>query len=501
MKIQIVYLSPEDDIHSARDMLSWVKAPRALLVWPDRGKVLSRQLDLVLLQRYCQQRKIKMGLLTFETDIRTRAKALGIPVFESLDELPEANWNIDQVEVSSYEKPPVEREEYIPKVQEASSRDDFRGLSKKVKMYFTCFGIILGLLLCVLYFPSATIDISPERTKQSMQFELPSSTNDLDEEGSVRLPLKLEALKISGSTTGETSGISHVSISKAEGNVTFTNLSSQALTIPVNTVVRTSAEGGVRFRTTKPASLLGENGAEVVVPIEAVTMGRRGNVPMNSITYIEGSLGLILEVNNLKSLKGGKDEIRGRVLQEDLDQLQETLIAELAHQAETQFKNSLFSDQILVEGSIEPGEIFERRFSHDVGESTESVTLELTQEFVASSLSRYDLKNYAYQVLAGTVSEGDDMARDSMIIKSVVVSTNGEGGDPRILVTVEFDTYSRIDSETIKDAIRGRSMSGAFSRLRDQITLAFDPEIKIEPDWFPILPLLNTRIDLRWEGK
>ena len=482
-------------------MLSWVKAPRALLVWPDRGKVLSRQLDLVLLQRYCQQRKIKMGLLTFETDIRSRAEALGIPVFASLDELPEEKWDMDQAEGSSYEKLLVEQEEYIPKVQETSSRDGFKGLNKKVKFYLTCSGIMLGLFLIVLYFPSATIDISPERTKQTMQFELPSITTDLDEDGSVRLPVKLEALTISGSTSTETSGISHIPVSKAEGDVTFTNLSSQALTIPANTIVRTSAEGGIRFRTTKPASLPEENGTEVVVPIEAITLGRSGNVPINSITHIEGSLGLILEVNNPKSLKGGKDEIRGRVMQEDLDHLQETLMTELTLEAEMEMRNSLSSDQILVEGSIEPGKIFERQFSHDVGEPGESVSLELTQEFVASSISRWDLKRYAYQVLAGAMSERDEIASDSMIIKSVVTFTNAKGGEPRILITVEFDSYPRIDSETIKESIRGRSISGAFSRLRDQITLDFDPKIQVEPDWFPILPLLNTRIDLRWEGE
>ncbi|NIM92460.1 MAG: hypothetical protein GTO18_01930 [Anaerolineales bacterium] len=92
MKVQIVYLNPGDDIHSAQDLLGWVKAPRAILVWPDKGRVLTRKLDLVLLKRYADRRGIRIGFLTFDPEVRKDAQELGIPTFDSLDNLPLDSW-------------------------------------------------------------------------------------------------------------------------------------------------------------------------------------------------------------------------------------------------------------------------------------------------------------------------------------------------------------------------------------------------------------------------
>ena len=63
MKVQIVYLSAADDVDSTRDMLAWVQAPRVLLVWPDKGRVLCERLELVKISRYAKRRNIQIGVL------------------------------------------------------------------------------------------------------------------------------------------------------------------------------------------------------------------------------------------------------------------------------------------------------------------------------------------------------------------------------------------------------------------------------------------------------
>src|SRR3970282_57789 len=65
---------------------------RAVLVWPRRGRVLTRRLDLVLLQRQAQRQAVELGLITYDPAVLQLAQELGLPTFESPDHLPEAGW-------------------------------------------------------------------------------------------------------------------------------------------------------------------------------------------------------------------------------------------------------------------------------------------------------------------------------------------------------------------------------------------------------------------------
>jgi hypothetical protein len=92
VKIQIIYLDPQDDHASAREKLNWCQAPRAALVWPNRGRILTRRLDLVLIERHAQKRGVKIGLVTLDPTIREHALAIGIPTFDSVDDVSQESW-------------------------------------------------------------------------------------------------------------------------------------------------------------------------------------------------------------------------------------------------------------------------------------------------------------------------------------------------------------------------------------------------------------------------
>ena len=55
MKTQVIHLDPHDDLISIRDRMAWAKTPRILLVWPKRGRVGVRPLDLTLLRRHAEK--------------------------------------------------------------------------------------------------------------------------------------------------------------------------------------------------------------------------------------------------------------------------------------------------------------------------------------------------------------------------------------------------------------------------------------------------------------
>ena len=64
MKTQILQLETYDDQVSACDKIKWSQADRILLVWPARGKILNRKLDLLLLKRQSIAQGAQLALVT-----------------------------------------------------------------------------------------------------------------------------------------------------------------------------------------------------------------------------------------------------------------------------------------------------------------------------------------------------------------------------------------------------------------------------------------------------
>jgi hypothetical protein len=499
LKVQIVYLSPEDDIHSTCDMLGWVKASRALLVWPDQGRVLARRLDLVLLKRFSLHRNLEIGLLTFDKEIRDEASEIGIPVFDSLDDLSEDGWFFGHTLQGSTGRWEGSEPEH-PSIEIAPERNSgwFLELTTSKKV-FLVLGIVLSLVVIVgLSLPSAQIILSPSLEKASFDFRIDLAEADIGETTIGLIPIQIIKLKSKGDSTTESSGLAQVPASFATGKVTFTSMSQGTIQIPVNTTIRTAAETGIRFRTTRPAILEDEIGSEVEVPIEALTPGWIGNVPANAISLVEGPLGLLVTVSNQEATSGGQVEIRNKVLQVDLDELEEKLIHTLTQEAEEEGMASQPPDRILVEGSLELLDVIHRGSDHSPGEVADAVSLELSLEFSALSLAIKDLEVLAMIQLADHLSP-DHLPVPGTYTFSAQLQPINEGLDQRwIQIVVEVDTYQGLDVVPMKRLIRGRNPSDATELLIQRYPLSKRPEFVIKPGWYPILPILDQRIHFSW---
>ena len=96
MKTYVVQLEDHDDVISAGDKITWSKARRVLLIWPRAGRVLERQVDLLLLQRRCQALGAQFAVVTNSGAVRANARALGISVFASAEQAQRANWRVSR---------------------------------------------------------------------------------------------------------------------------------------------------------------------------------------------------------------------------------------------------------------------------------------------------------------------------------------------------------------------------------------------------------------------
>jgi hypothetical protein len=499
VKVQIVYLSPEDDIHSTRDMLGWVKASRALLVWPDRGRVLTRRIDLVLLRRFSLQRNIEIGLLTFDREVRDEAAEVGIPVFDSLDDLPEESWVLGNHSQDSFQQGEgFDLEQSSVKFISEDQVGWFERLKTSQKVF-----IFLGILLffgviIILFIPSAQVILSPSPNKRTLDFNIDLVTADLGETDAGVIPIQIITLRSEGESTKESSGLTQVPISAATGHVIFTSRSQEIIEIPAGTTLRTTAGKGVRFKTTQPARLVGEVGSQVEVSIEALSPGWSGNVPANSITMVDGPLGLFVAVSNQEPLSGGREETRRTVLEADLVELEEELIQELMEAAEQEWIVSKTSDRIPVEGSLELKDILERNYNHVVGDAADTISLELVVEFSALDLSSEDLRNIAMTNLSKELPTNELPIPGTFTFFSQMEKAIDRSEHRWIEIVVDVDTHEVFDAESMKRMIRGLSFSNASNLLLERYPLSKNPEFVLNPGWYPFLPILDQRIDFNW---
>src|SRR5512133_2833306 len=92
MKTQVIHLDTHDDLISIRDRMEWAKTPRILLVWPKRGRVGVRPLDLTLLRRHAESLGAEMGIVTRNGELRAAARELGISFFSTTSAAQKKKW-------------------------------------------------------------------------------------------------------------------------------------------------------------------------------------------------------------------------------------------------------------------------------------------------------------------------------------------------------------------------------------------------------------------------
>ncbi len=495
MRVQIVYLSPADDIDSTRDKLGWVHAPRALLVWPDRGRVLTNRLDLVKIQRYAQRRNIQIGVLTFDSDVLQIAKELEFPIFDSLEDLPEIEWERD------HPTPILLTEETLSRRLETVNQrtlDPVPTWAKAIGRRKTQVPItlILSLTLLLIFFlgPSAEIVLTPVSEENRETFVL---TLDLDnsamEEG-VSIPANEVEVDVSGSAILSSSGWTRIPSGSATGFVTFTNHTEDPLSIPQNTSLRTSDSQPIKFRTLYSVTLAGDIGAQAQVAVEAMFPGVIGNVPANTISAIEGPSGLLVSVFNESSISGGTYDLKPIILEIDLEKVEEKLRVELVSLAAIDLRSHMPEDQAMVERGIWIEEIIDREINHDLGDVTEAVELEMRASAVALVYDRHDLKDLIIDLISDSLQDEKELVRDTLVYEAETIVPSQNDGRWRLRVQVTFETFDPIDTRRMGKMIAGRSPDSADRIIQVENQQVNVSKVVINPRWFPVLPLWTERI-------
>lgn len=547
MKTYIVQLEDHDDILSTRDKLSWSKASRVLLVWPRRGKVLERRVDLLILQRHARELGAQLGIVTRSGEVKAHAHELGIPVFADPAQAQQENWR----RTRRKGKAPWE-ERRLTDPQELRARHGSMN-GARVKRAWLRWGAfaagILAFLALVLFFvPEAQVELKPVRQSQELTLNVWASPTIHNASATGGMPAQTLTGVVEGRDQLASSGHSQIPDQPAEGAVLLTNLTEQGLDIPAGTIVLTATSPAVRYTLTQPVQISAGTGKTASAPIRAVMAGSQGNQAKGSVRAMEGPLGLRLTVDNPEPITGGRDRSAAAPTEQDAQTLREKLLTSLQERALEEIRSRVKPEQRLMEGTLHIRAIIEENREPARGQPGDQLQLSMRVEYEALAVSETDLRAVAQAALDANQPAGfepmagslqiDFLSEPTVDAAPVLATPTREAaaaasGDS--LGTASPDTTATATSNTSVEtaqvtsttavaevtattarwqiraaqmieaslpkfgtivSIQGRSVAEASQVLQSRLALAEAPRILLYPDWWVRLPYLSFRIHL-----
>ncbi|MCB8983300.1 MAG: baseplate J/gp47 family protein [Ardenticatenaceae bacterium] len=509
--MKAILLDETDDITSICDRLDWAGADRVVLVLPEDGGVLREGLDLVRLRRHADRRRLDVGLVTAVPDITRQAKALGLPVFVSVEaaEHGRRGWWRGRRRAEVVGLPTVgglKAEDLRPvQIDEGDRKEAHRRmvpLSSPRLWLFRYAAILLFFIVVAVVFvamsyavPGARVTLRPEVVpiEITKQIVADPALEEVDY-GRSAVPARILTTNQSWQADAETSGIAEVPSASARGKVVFVNRLEQDVVVPAGTRVRTSAGNNVVFQTISEAVVPGVEGGTAEVDVVAVEPGPQGNVPANQVNEIEGALAVQLEVRNLEAIEGGGVREEKAVTDADQERLRAQVLQFLQAVSASEMEAQTTAFEFLARDSVRVLNVDSETYSHFPGEQTDRLALEMRADVGGTAVNANAASGIVYEALAAAVPEGYSLVPDSIQYTRGDVVAVDDAGRVTFVMTGSVLAAADLDVDEVLDDISGQPPDLAIAYLYKQLPLRAVPEVTIWPNWFNRLPYVATRI-------
>lgn len=502
MKTQIIQLEPHDDIISARDKMGWGKAERILLVWPERGKTLNRKLDLRLLKRHSDNLGAQLAIVARDPDVCYQSPRLGIPVFNSLRHAQSASWKLPRkfrnMQAAKIKIQPGRSEQN--KLQ-SLDRPTHRGEAQKetrlnhlIRLSAFILGVLAMLSMAATLAPGAEIIITPQEQWQEITLEVLAKPEFTAPGLSGALPSQTLNIVVEGRESIPVSGVIVIPDQPAIGEVTFTNLTDQTVSIPEGTIVLNQDDETMRYVVIQAGEVEAGPGTTITLPIRCLTPGIQGNLPAESIVAIEGLLGTQLRVVNAEPTHTGSDRQEPAPTGFDRQKIYAELIASLQVSAISELQNTLEAGDVLIPNSLTLVEVLEETYQPSEIEPADQLSLNLRLEYRGLFVSTHDIQILANALLDANVTSGYEPVENSLEIEHLSAPQPGEKYSASWELRARRKIQAIIDISQVQRLSLGLAPNVAQDRLNDDLPLALPPQILISPAWWPRLPVLPFRI-------
>ena len=498
MKTYIIKLESHDDILSVKDKMGWAKTGRILLVWPRKQSRITSKLDLRIIHRHSRSLGIQLAFVTANPVLRTEAKHLSVPVFRTIAQAEKANWRTHQLvdQVRKYQdhtrrKKPSEYRKIRSQVYPQSPA----WLSSPIiRLGIFSLGVFALLAIASVLIPQAHIVLTPETTTQNIVLTIKANP-ELDEiKISGEIPATLFPVSVEGRKVITTTGNLELPDQFAKGEVTFTNLTDRAITIPKDFVVRSLGENPVRFQTTISGTIPAGSGEMITLTVQALIPGHNGNLPEQSLVAIEDISGIDIIANNPDPTSGGTDRLIRSPSTNDRQKIYKALEASLLTTAKQELKNQLRDGDQLLSETPSKNRILEQSYSPEENIPGDQLELNLRLEFQFYIASKENLYQFASKVADAKLEENQQAITNTLTIIAETTPKLLDENNAEWQIHITRLVWNRIDENAIAIQAIAKKPHELSDTLYQTLSLKEPPYIYIEPSWWPWMPVLPYRI-------
>jgi Baseplate J-like protein len=512
--MDIVTLDSEDNIISICDRLQWAETEQVLLVLPAGGDVLRQGLDLIRLRRFADQQRLEVGLVTAVVPLSRQAKALGLPVFPSVElaENSRRGWWRGRKRSERVGLPPAGEdslaERPFPSINPADRQEMNRRLRPKstgrlwLLRYAAIFLFFMTLAILYTSFtyavPGATITLQPiTETIRVERDVVADPAAEVVDYGRNTVPARLLTRTESWQASVTTSGTIELPDAPARGSVLFVNLLAQSVTIPAGTRISTSDGSSIVFQTLAEVTLAEVVGSTAEIEVIAEMPGPQANVAANLVNRVEGPLGLQVEVRNLEAMRGGAVRQTAAVTAADQARLRAQVLQFLQAVVLANMEAELTEREFLSRDAVRVVTILDETFSQDVGEQAAELTLLIRAELQGTAVDTTVASGLAFESLGQAVPTGFTLVPDSIRFESGRVVAVDDAGRVTFSMIGEGVVAANLALGDVVTAVTGQNPDIATAYLYEQLPLRAVPTVDIWPIWFDRLPYLPTRIEAK----
>lgn len=517
MKTYILRLEPHDDLVSTRDKMGWAKDSRILLVWPEKKTLLSRRLDLILLQRHSRKLGSQLALVTRDPEVHYFAPRLGIPVFRSLQKAQGQHWRVPRR---------FRRFQEMAEKPELHTRLDNKSLGKlrlsepessladqrppaaafkmkplaRLALFFA--GVLAVLALAASLAPSARLVLTPRTMVQDVLVDAwtGAEINSVNISGAV--PAELISVAVEGRDSLPASGTVRLPSLPASGTVTFTNLTDQPVKIPQGSGVRGTEVkiASLRFVTTRAGEVPAGSGETLDLPVQCVTHGPQGNLPAGTLVAIEGLLGTQLSAVNPSPTSGGSDRVLPVPTQTDRYNLAGRLRLALEKTALQEIQGQLNPGDLLIPGSLKLVKTLDESYQPAEILPGDQLVLSQRLEYQAQFVDAVTLQSLAQTVFDANLPAGYAVLASTLQLETLTQPEADKNGVVRWRIHATRQVVAQIQEAEAVQLTLGLEPLQAADRLEKSLPLEQPPRIELWPAWWPRLPFLPFRISVSGQG-
>jgi len=507
MKTQIIHLEPHDDIVSSRDKIRWAKSQRIILVFPQRGRLLYRKLDLILLKRESNSQGSELALVTKDSEVRFNALHAGIPVFKSISQAQNNNWRIPRKfrseknrRVAAYKRLQEEQNQIDEDDKKPASliperpNVETKTLHPIVRLLIFTIGVLAVLLIAATLFPSATIELNLQTQTQEMTIHTTGNINANQPSHPGSMPLYEIHVTVDGKQTKASTGSMITPLYPAIGYVQFTNLTNTPLEIPAGTLVHTKSPSPIFFTVTEGGELEAGTETTMLLPIRALESGSQGNLPAESIVAVEGIIGTKVNVTNPYPTRHGTDQEVAVPTTHDRLSITETLKNELFDTAKR--KMQLESNGLLLDENIKIEEILDEEFLPEETTPSSFLTLYLKITYKGYYIAKEDIDNFVINSLDANLPSDFLPINDTLVIKQENIHVSTSDNSYTLEIFASREIQPQVSSSEIIETVRGSKTYEATQKLQTSLPLQSIPIITIHPSWWQQIPITPVRITI-----